>query len=234
MNIMRRIYSPKVRLLFAFSLLSTVSVGFYLVSSLANRNFGDWYLVWNLFLAWLPLLFAVALYKLLKRHPWSGWQGTALTLLWLVFLPNAFYIVSDFIHLGDVGQLDVLSSALMFMLFALNGLLLGFSSLYLVHLLLLKRVSRRVSHSIVAIILLLCSFAIYLGRDLRWNSWDAVLHPAGVLFDVSDPIFSPSTHHDAFTTTLMFFVLLGTLYVVGWQCDHALRPRRSPRVVAES
>jgi uncharacterized membrane protein len=234
MNSMRRIYSPKIRLLFAFGLLSTVSVGFYLVSSLANRNVGDWYLVWNLFLAWLPLLFTVALYKLLKHHPWSGWRGIALTLLWLIFLPNAFYIVSDFIHLGDVGQLDVLSSALMFLLFALNGLVLGFSSLYLVHLMLLKRLSRRASHTIVAIILLICSFAIYLGRDLRWNSWDALLHPAGVLFDVSDPIFSPSTHQDAFTTTLMFFVLLGTLYVVGWQCDHALRPRRSPKVGAES
>jgi uncharacterized membrane protein len=167
------------------------------------------------------LLFTLCLYKSLRHHRWSGWLGTGFTLLWLIFLPNSFYIVSDFIHLGDIGQLDVLSDAVMFLMFALNGLLLGFTSLYLIHRLLLKRLSRRASHSLVAVVLLICSFAVYLGRDLRWNSWDAVLHPAGVLFDVSDPLFNPSTHHDAFTTTLMFFVLLSTLYVVAWQCGQA-------------
>jgi uncharacterized membrane protein len=224
MDIMLKIQSPRARVLFAFGLLSFVSVAFYLVTSVANHNFGYWYLVWNLFLAWLPLLFVAVLYKLLRRHWWSSWQGTALTLLWLMFLPNSFYIVSDFIHLGDIGQLDVLSDAVMFLLFALCGLALGFTSLYMVHRQLLKRLSRRSSHSTIAIVLFLCSFAVYLGRDLRWNSWDALLHPAGILFDVSDPFLNPATHHDAFTTTLMFFVLLGTIYVVAWQLARALRP----------
>jgi uncharacterized membrane protein len=92
----------------------------------------------------------------------------------------------------------------------------------MMHRLLLSRLSRHTSHSIIAVVLLVCSFAIYLGRDLRWNSWDALLHPAGILFDVSDPIFSPSTHHDAFTTTLMFFILLGAIYIVAWQFGRAV------------
>jgi uncharacterized membrane protein len=223
MDIMPHVHSTQRRLLFAFGLLSIVSVGFYLVTSIANHSFMYWYLVWNLFLAWLPLLFITLLYKLLRAYPWSGWQGVGLTLLWLIFLPNSFYIVSDFIHLGDIGQLDVLSDAVMFLLFALSGLMLGFVSLYMVHRLLLKRLSRKSAHVIVAIVLLLCSYAVYLGRDLRWNSWDAVLHPAGVLFDLSDPFLSPGTHHDAFTTTLMFFVLLGTLYVVAWQFGRVMQ-----------
>lgn len=224
---MLELHSSRARLLSALGLLSLVSVSFYLVTSVANHSFGYWYLVWNLFLAWLPLVFVTSLYRLLRHHLWSGWLGTALTLLWLMFLPNSFYIVSDFIHLGDIGQLDVLSDAVMFLLFAISGLALGFISLYLVHRLLLKRLGKRASHSIVAIVLLLCSFAIYLGRDLRWNSWDAVLHPTSMLFDISDPFFNPSTHHDAFTTTLMFFVLLGTLYLVVWQFIKALSPTRA-------
>lgn len=223
MNSMFKLHSAAARLLFVFGLLSLVSIGFFVVGAIASHSFTYWYLVWNLFLAWLPLVFIALLYKVLRRHPWSGWLGTGLTLLWLIFLPNAFYIVSDFIHLGDIGQLDVLSDAVMFLMFALSGLALGFTSLYMVHRLLLKRLSRSTSHVIVAIVLLLCSFAVYLGRDLRWNSWDALLHPAGVLFDVSDPFFNPSTHHDAFTTTLMFFILLGTLYMVAWQLGRALR-----------
>lgn len=203
-------------------LLSLVSVGFYLVTSIANHSFGYWYLVWNLFLAWLPLAFVALLYRVLRYHLWSGWLGVVVTLLWLMFLPNSFYIVSDFIHLGDIGQLDVLSDAVMFLMFALSGLALGFLSLYLMHRLLLKRLGARASNIIVTLVLLLCSFAIYLGRDLRWNSWDAILHPSAMLFDISDPFINPSTHHDAFTTTLMFFVLLGTLYFAVWQTAKAL------------
>jgi uncharacterized membrane protein len=66
----------------------------------------------------------------------------------------------------------------------------------------------------VAVVLLLCSFAIYLGRYLRWNSWDVLINPAGIIFDVSEPFISPTSHPQAFTTTLMFFVLLGSIYAV--------------------
>ena len=131
--------------------------------------------------------------------------------------------MSDFIHLGDIGKLDVLSSAIMFLLFALTGLLLGFVSLFYIHQQLLKRISTRASHSIAGFVLLLCSFAIYLGRDLRWNSWDAILHPAAILFDVSDPFIHPAAHRDAFSTTLMFLVLLGSLYIAIWQLTKAIR-----------
>jgi uncharacterized membrane protein len=67
---------------------------------------------------------------------------------------------------------------------------------------------------LVAITLLLCSFAIYLGRDLRWNSWDILINPGSLLFDVSDRFLHPGAHPRTFVTTLTFFVLLGTFYIV--------------------
>jgi uncharacterized membrane protein len=222
--------SAKLRLLLILGLLSLVSLGFYVGGVISSRSLGDWYLVWNLFLAWLPLFFAWTIIKFLKHHTWSGWGGTILTVFWFIFLPNSFYIVSDFIHLGDVGQSDAQYDAIMFLMFALSGLLLGYVSLYMIHLQLIRRLRRTTSHILVAIVLLICSYAIYLGRDLRWNSWDAFLHPSGVIFSLSDPFLAPSTHHDAFTTTLTFFVLLGTLYVAGWQAAKIFRtPNRGLR-----
>jgi uncharacterized membrane protein len=223
---MVQLHSVRSRLIFVIGLLSFVSVGFYAGSVIANHSLSYWYLVWNLFLAWLPLVFVFLLIKFLRHHTWSGFGGTVLTLLWLLFLPNSFYIVSDFIHLGDVGQVDIQYNAVMFLLFALSGLLLGYVSLYLVHQQLLKRLRRSTGHILIAVIILLCSYAIYLGRDLRWNSWDAFLHPAGVIFGLSDPFLSPSIHHAAFTTTLTFFVLISTLYIVGWQCMKIFRPSK--------
>ena len=97
-------YSTDRRLILVLLLLSAVSVGFFVATGIVYRSFGYWYLVWNLFLAWVPLGFVALLSVVLRRQRWSGWLGTLLTLLWLVFLPNSFYLVSDFIHLGDTGK----------------------------------------------------------------------------------------------------------------------------------
>jgi uncharacterized membrane protein len=91
----------------------------------------------------------------------------------------------------------------------------------MIHAELRRRVSLRTSSLLVGTILFLCSFAIYLGRNLRWNSWDIFVNPAGILFDVSDHIIHPLQHGAMFTTTISFFVLLGSLYIVGWQLGEA-------------
>jgi len=73
-------------------------------------------------------------------------------------------------------------------------------------------------------ILLLCSFAIYLGRDLRWNTWDLFVNPAGILFDVSDRLINPRAHPQMFVTILSFFVLLSMVYYLIWNVIHTLKP----------
>jgi uncharacterized membrane protein len=75
-------------------------------------------------------------------------------------------------------------------------------------------------------VLLLCSFAIYLGRYLRWNSWDVLFNPAGLVFDVSEPFINPTSHPQVFTTTLMFFVLLASIYIVCYQLVALAREAR--------
>ena len=198
--------------------LTLVSVGLFIAGAISNHSLELWYLLWNLFLAWLPLLFVLWLLHMLRHKAWSSWQGITLSLLWLGFLPNSFYMISDFIHLQDYQRVDLVYDTAMFASFVLTSLFLGYASLYLIHTELAKRFKSRLTPWFwVCTILLLCSFAIYLGRDLRLNTWDILVSPPGILFDVSEIVLHPMSHGIAFTTTLTFFILIMSVYIVVWQ-----------------
>ncbi len=203
---------------------SLVSVGLFTYGAWRNHSSDFNYLVWNLFLAWLPLLFAVRLVTLLRRKLWSSWEALGYSVLWLIFLPNSFYMISDFIHLLDVQRVNVLYDAVMFTSFIYTGVILGFSSLYLVHLQLKRRLESQAATVAVALTLLVCSFAVYIGRDLRWNSWDVLTNPGGLLFDLSDRLQHPASYPRMVLTVTSFFVLLASMYGVIWRGARLLRP----------
>jgi uncharacterized membrane protein len=199
-----------------------VSVGFYFAKVVSSHSWAYSFLLWNLFLAWLPLVFVTTLAISLNKHRWLSWQNISLSFLWLVFLPNSFYLASDLIHLRVSSAENVLFDVVMLLSFSFNGFLAGMISIYLAHRELYRRFWPKQAHGVIAVVLLAASFAIYLGRNLRWNTWDVFLNPAGLLFDVSDRLINPTAHPQAFFTTLGFFVLLGTVYVVLWQFARAL------------
>lgn len=197
---------------YALLIMTAVSLALFAADAWRNRSLFDAYLVWNLFLSWLPLLFAARLMVVLRSKLWSGWEALAFSVLWLVFLPNSFYMISDYIHLQDVPSVDILFDAVMLTSFVSTALIIGFSSLYMVHVQLVRRLKARLAGVSIGVILLLCGFAIYLGRDLRWNSWDLFVNWGGLLFDVSDRLLHPRAYPGMFLTTLSFAVLLGALY----------------------
>jgi len=201
---------------------NTVSVGFLLVKFISSGSWDYSFLLWNLILAWLPLFFAATLVNSLYQRRWLSWQNVILSFLWLVFLPNSFYLASDLVHLRTSTSANVLFDVVMLLSFSFNGFLTGMISLYLVHRELYKRFWAQQTHLLITCVLLASSFAIYLGRNLRWNTWDVFVNPAGLLFYVSDRIIDPAAHPQAFSTTLGFFVLLGSIYVVLWQFARAL------------
>ena len=175
-----------------------------------------WYLIWNLFLAVIPVAFAFLLYKNTKKGIFWSWKNGFIFGLWLLFLPNAFYLVSDFVHLPE-SPIDMhMYDVVLFATYAILGFIFGFISLGLVHFRFSKR-SRQLSNIVVVGSLFLCGYAIYLGRYLRWNSWDVVTNPFGIVFDVSRSIIDVSEYSKSLGTTVLFFVFLSCLYFVIWK-----------------
>ena len=215
--------SPRIQFMYTLLAASLVSIGLFSYGALRNHNLNYSYLVWNLTLAWVPLLLVLWLLRILRHKLWSSWEALGVSLLWLVFLPNSFYMISDFIHLRDVGRVDALFDALMFTSFIYTGVILGFSSLYLIHLQLRRRLPERTAAAWIAGTLLLCSGAIYIGRDLRWNSWDIVTNPGGLLFDVSDRLQHPSAYPQMLVTIVTFFILLTSMYGLVWRGIQVLK-----------
>lgn len=224
---MKRPYiSARVKLGLALGVSSLASVGLYLVGAWSNHDYAFSYLPWNLMLAWVSLCITLWLEHTIHQRLWSSWYALIVTGLWLLLLPNTFYMISDFVHIQEVNRVDLLYDVVMFASFIFNGLFLGLISLYVVHWELARRVSNRMAGTFIGIIIFTCSFAIYIGRELRWNTWDVLTNPSSVLFDVSDRVLNPREHPKAFTTTLSFFVLLGSMYLVLWRIAKVTRQQR--------
>lgn len=218
--------APPYRLMASFAFLATVCVGLLVLRIAFSDSLRYTFLFWNLILAAVPLLIAWWLVARVRKHGWLKWQQIVLSILWLIFLPNSFYIITDLIHLRANYEADLLFDITLLTSFIVAGLALGYASVYLVHTEILKRVRERAAYGYVGLVFLLVSFAICLGRYLRWNTWDIVLRPAGLLFDVSDRLINPYTHLQTYQTTIILFLLLFSGYTVIYEAARLLRARK--------
>ena len=206
---------------------SLLSLMLFVYGAWRNDSFAQFsYLPFNLVLAWLPFLFSVRLITVIKRKLWSSWEALILSVLWLIFIPNSFYMISDFVHLQDVRRVNILFDTLMFTSFVYTAVALGFSSLYLIHVRLKKRLTDAQATIIIACTLLLCSIALYLGRDLRWSSWDVFTNPGGLLFDISDRLQHPASYPTMFLTIIVFFIVLCSMYNLLWKAGAVLKNQK--------
>jgi uncharacterized membrane protein len=127
------------------------------------------FLIWNLALAWVPLVMAVG-FAALSR---SVWQLPWL-LGWLAFLPNTVYLVTDLSHLGE--GVDVWRHVLQYGFAAWTGIMLGVVSLRLVHARTERDYGVVFGWFVVVVSIGLCAVGVVIGRFQRWNSWDLVTH----------------------------------------------------------
>lgn len=193
----------------ALALLSLFSVALIVVRYLYSHEplFGG--LIWNLALAWIPFGLSIVIYD---RHRAGARLLTLFPLaaLWLLFLPNAPYIVTDFKHLVPSPVVPLWVDIVVIAAPAWTGMLLGFLSVYLVQAVVRSVAGPRTAWAATLAVLALSSFGIYLGRELRWNSWDVIADPSllsqldGVVTDVRAL---------AMTTLLAGFLTLSYLVV---------------------
>ncbi len=194
-----------------------VCFGLYGYSVLLEHTLTYDYLILNLGLALIPLLLSWRIVAVLRRKRWSSWEPLLDTILWLIFLPNSFYMISDYIHIQTMPTSQVLFNSIMFSSFIFLAMTMGIISLYMIHAELRRRIRPRMAAAVTVAVIAICCFAIYLGRDLRWNSWDIIFNPGGVLFDISNLILKPDQYPDIARTVTGFFLLIGALYFIGWQ-----------------
>lgn len=220
--------SPSRKVILALALASLSSVALYLAAVAANNNWEYGWLIWNLALAWAPLLVSIALISVLAKKRWSSWQALALTIAWILFLPNSFYIITDYIHLFGEQRPEFMLDLAMFSSFAINGLILGYASLYLVHQQVRRRISGHIGLWLVGGALLISSYGIYMGRFLRWNTWDVITNAPLVLVDVSNSILYAGSYRHIFSTVFGFFVLLTSTYIALWCMIQFLQSKKRP------
>jgi uncharacterized membrane protein len=211
--------------LVALALASAFCVAMIVARPVLSGDVFHRYLVWNLFLAWIPMVLAVAIYDRAKRVRVDAWQ-VALFGAWLVFLPNAPYIVTDLIHFRERAVEPIWFDAMTYLAFAGTGMLLGLVALYLVHCAARARFGAAVGWSLVVATTVLSGLGIYLGRFLRWNSWDVLANPAALLGDLvaiaRDPIGKP------LAVTVLFTAFIGVAYLAIYAVAE-LRPDSSRR-----
>ena len=150
------------------------------------------FLDWNLFLAWVPVVLALAAYEFARRG--LGLVATAVGVVWLLFFPNAPYMLTDFIHLQESATTPLWYDGLMLSAFAWTALLLGFVSLYLMQAVWRRAAGAAAGWLGVVVALALGSFGVYVGRFIGFNSWDALLHPGRVAHVINTQVENPLHH----------------------------------------
>jgi len=169
------------------------------------------FLNWNLFLAFIPwLLSSIAVIK-----PSIQKKKAVVFLLlvsWLLFFPNAPYILTDLFHLKIISSMPIWFDLVLILSFAWTGLLFGFLSLWDIEMILSKFINSKLVWCISVILLFLGSFGIYLGRYLRWNSWDIIAEPFRLFYDIGTRIVNPFEHPRTWGMTLFMGLFLNIIY----------------------
>ena len=168
------------------------------------------FLLWNLFLAWIPFQLSVTLTASGNRHKWYSYF---LLLSWLLFFPNALYIITDLVHLDESnGDVPVWCDAILLFTCSVTGLIMAFVSLYQVEIFLRRNISPKHTGKLVMAAIFLGSFGVYVGRFLRWNSWSIITKPQLLFNDISSHILLPFHHYKTWAVTLLLTCLFSLLY----------------------
>jgi uncharacterized membrane protein len=164
--------------------------------------------VWNTFLAVLPLVFS----HFLVRQRNFNFKAILLLTCWLAFFPNAPYMITDLFHYREKPPVPKWFDLLLVTSAAWNGLLLGIVSLMQIEAFLSGFLKERLVKIFVIISFALCGYGVYIGRYLRFNSWDAVAAPQKLIYTFSLHIFQPQEHVMIWAFTFLFGAMFGIVY----------------------
>jgi uncharacterized membrane protein len=169
------------------------------------------FLAWNLFLAYVPYFIS----EWLSKHPQmlaSRVKLIAIVFIWILFMPNSFYILTDLFHLNNMSKGDSWYDLTLILSFAWNGILFGILSIYKMELLLKKAKGKFIAAFIIYVVMWLNAFGIYIGRFLRFNSWDIFINPFSLISGIVEIIFNPYDYRYVWAMCFCFAFFMAILY----------------------
>lgn len=164
------------------------------------------FLIWNIFLAAIPLVIS---YNLLSLGKGKRLENIFCFTLWLLILPNAPYLITDILHFGERHDAPLWFDVSLLFSFALNGLCMGIISTYFMYLHLQKYLHAKWLNPLMLLVHVACGFGVYVGRYLRWNSWSIITHPMSLLQECFIRVVNPIDHPRTWLVTIVFAMLIG-------------------------
>lgn len=211
-------------------------VGARVVYTDSTRHAG---LIWNLFLAWIPFILAYFAHALSWKRLWVYLAIPIVAFLWLLFFPNAPYMLTDLQDLarGAGREAPLWYDVIIVVWCSWTGTLLGVISLYLMQDIIIRTFNRWLGWVFVFVISGLSSFGIYIGRFVRLNSWDILQNPTETAVEILGIVIDPSRRLAAFTLlyTVFFLFIFLLLYSFSHMLqEQAARANSSPERLAST
>lgn len=205
---------PFLQPLSVLSLSCLLSIALVLLRVRMSGSVSYFFLIWNLFLAGIPVCLSILLFRIYaspaRRLGVAFFTGS---FIWLLFFPNAPYIFTDFLHLKPRPRIPLWFDTMLLFSFAWNGLTSGFLSLRVMHILIEQRMNVWAGWIFVLIVCPLAAFGIFLGRFLRWNSWDILQNPLPLLNDLLEILREPLARNEQTSIVLFISPFLFLAYV---------------------
>ena len=185
-------------------------------------------LIFNLGLAWVPFVAAALAYLTRKNRVTFFLIMPVCTLVWLVFFPNAAYLLTDFNQLAlSGGGAPLWFDVILLIWVAWTGLFLGIASLYLIQEIVTRVAGPLLGWVFALVATALSSVGVYLGRFLRWNSWDLLYNPLPIARDMYGIIRDPIDNLPTYVFTILFTLLVLFIYVAVHLMAAALQESRA-------
>ncbi|HLG39765.1 MAG TPA: DUF1361 domain-containing protein [Chitinophagaceae bacterium] len=170
------------------------------------------FLLWNLFLAYIP--YAISHWLCNNIHiVGNRIKLAAIVVVWILFIPNSFYILTDLFHLGRHQSAPKWFDLLLILSFAWNGLLFGIASLQKMELVLQATSGKKASLLFVFAVMWLIALGIYVGRFLRYNSWDIITQPFSLFGEILEMLMHPFQNKMEWGMILCYATFMSLLYI---------------------
>lgn len=189
-----------------------LSVSFTLVLVIARfiytREFEYMFYGWNLFLALIPFVCS----KRLRLNDRFSIKAAFLLGVWLLFFPNAPYLVTDLLHFTEREGCPLWFDVILVSSASWNGIIIAIVSLLNVEQFLKACFHKRMVNVVLLFFIILCGYGVYLGRFLRFNSWDIISNPGGLVVYIIKSFIHPHQNFGTWAFTIVFSSFFGIIF----------------------